>query len=959
MVNFTKSAVRGISLLGVLGTIVLLSHGVTSSARAQGNSSPEVRVWVQGTQGELEKAKFFIDGKEVTGTTQLEEPTWEVTVWIDSELSGGGAVRRLSDLLLSQLDLLGTVGSLQIVRADPDPSTVLAASTDREAIERSLYELYFRPETSDRIRHQRSQWLREPIANGASTRSTSEIRLLQTQRDELFSWLADQGPSPNPRLLLLLDEGIGLDPSAFYRSLEINENPPRTDQLIQVATSLGWMVAPVAVDEEQQGGLSYRATEETPVGFRVGLGGRKTPSELQPDPLADDDQIRVSGTLPVLQRIASATSAHVVTDTKSLRELLASLEHRHPVTLPWPADRRGQVLSLRVQRRNGKQLPATEWISPDPSHALAEMRIRRLLDQDEEGELPLQILVAPSDNGASQLVVQGAWSEVDYPFPSQVRISTALQLETEELVYRHDVVTPDAIDLGDLEHRSELQLPDSTATALVVVEDLATGSWGGAYAQFISSSLPQQGDLDLNALTREPTRKLRILPLATEGAIEGRVLVTAEASSEVNRVHFFLDGEPKEELRRRPFATKVRLGRGGARHIVEAVAFDASGEEIGRDFLVLNEAAETFWVRILSPDSGDHVGPVEVQAEVQVPSGETLERIDYYWRNELIATSRDEPHRKKILIPYSNPSGFIRVEAELQSGRTTEDVVLMNSARFGSQVQVEVVELFVVVTDNEGQPVRDLAPSAFEVLDAGVEQSVESVRLAQDLPLTVGLAIDSSGSLFAKLPRVQEAAANFVSGLSSGRDEAFLVGFGNRPRVVQASTRNLSRVAQSIGDLSAGGKTAVWEAVVLSLLQLEEVNGRKALVVFYDGDDEDENFSYRTALSIAKETGVPIYLIVMNNTAARTDGKGFRTRSFTGKLDRMAKAGGGRVYYVPTDANLQVIYESISEELRSHYLITYTPNATSNESVWRSVEVNVEGRGLEARTLSGYDSVRP
>jgi VWFA-related protein len=177
--------------------------------------------------------------------------------------------------------------------------------------------------------------------------------------------------------------------------------------------------------------------------------------------------------------------------------------------------------------------------------------------------------------------------------------------------------------------------------------------------------------------------------------------------------------------------------------------------------------------------------------------------------------------------------------------------------------------------------------------------------------------------------------------------------------VVQSSTNNLNRVATSIGDLSAGGRTAVWEAITLSLLQLQDVEGRKALVVFYDGDDEDEEFSYRTAFSLAKESGVPIYMIVMNNTAARTDGKGFRTRSFTGRLDRIARTGGGRVFYVPTDVDLEKIYAVISEELRSHYLITYSPEVETGGSVWRSIDVNVKGRGLHTRTLSGYDPIRP
>jgi Ca-activated chloride channel family protein len=589
------------------------------------------------------------------------------------------------------------------------------------------------------------------------------------------------------------------------------------------------------------------------------------------------------------------------------------------------------------------------------------MRVRGLLSERQEGDLPIQALIGTDPDRGAELLTRAEWSLIDAEAPpAWVRVSVALELDNGEFLFHHDVVRPTVLAGGDLEHRSAVSIPDDTRAAMVVFEALDRGTWGAGFAQLLPNrSLETLESGDLSSLAEAPSRRVRILPLEDGGTVEGRVAIRTEVGHEITKVTFFLDGEMQEERTTAPFETTVRLGRGGERHIVEAVAYDRDGREVGRDFLVLNAAADSFWVRITAPGSGDHVGAVNVEVELQVPDEETLDRVDYYWRNELIATSREAPHQRRLLIPFSNPSGFIRVEAQLASGRTTEDVVLMNSARFGAQVQVEVVELFVVVTDDSGQPVRNLDASAFQVIDSGHEQAVHDVRPAQDLPLTVGLAIDASGSLFAKLPRVQEAASSFVSRLSTGRDKAFLVGFGSRPRVVQSSTNNLNRVATSIGDLSAGGRTAVWEAITLSLLQLQDVEGRKAVVVFYDGDDEDEEFSYRTAFSLAKESGVPIYMIVMNNTAARTEGKGFRTRSFTGRLDRIARTGGGRVFYVPTDVDLEKIYAVISEELRSHYLITYSPEVETGGSVWRSIDVNVKGRGLHARTLSGYDPIRP
>ena len=146
---------------------------------------------------------------------------------------------------------------------------------------------------------------------------------------------------------------------------------------------------------------------------------------------------------------------------------------------------------------------------------------------------------------------------------------------------------------------------------------------------------------------------------------------------------------------------------------------------------------------------------------------------------------------------------------------------------------------------------------------------------------------------------------------------------------MSAATGDLDHVIEGIRSLEPTGNTAVWEGVVLSMLQLQEVAGRKALVVFYDGDDEDEDFSFTTSLKMAEKVGVPVYLIVMNNALARTGPSGFTTKHRAERLERMARTGGGKVYYVSTEADLGEIFTSIRDELRAHYLLTYYPEPSA------------------------------
>ena len=175
------------------------------------------------------------------------------------------------------------------------------------------------------------------------------------------------------------------------------------------------------------------------------------------------------------------------------------------------------------------------------------------------------------------------------------------------------------------------------------------------------------------------------------------------------------------------------------------------------------------------------------------------------------------------------------------------------------------------------------------------------------------------------MPDVKRAATAFLDSLEARRDRAFLVGFGTEARLVRAATYNLNAVRGGIGSLRPRGRTAVWGALSLALDQLEGLRGRKALVVFYDGDDQDSDSAFRQSLEQARRARVPVYLVLMNDEAARTDGRSFSTRTFVSKLERMARAGGGRVYYVRHDEDLAPIFASISRELRSHYLLTYYP----------------------------------
>jgi Ca-activated chloride channel family protein len=360
-------------------------------------------------------------------------------------------------------------------------------------------------------------------------------------------------------------------------------------------------------------------------------------------------------------------------------------------------------------------------------------------------------------------------------------------------------------------------------------------------------------------------------------------------------------------------------------------------------------------VRIVSPAGGKALGPVDVEVDLDLPRDRRLERLEIFWNEELAATLYGPPYRHRVNIPRERPVGYLRASARLDDGTTAEDAVLLNSTAVGERLDVRLVELYVVVTDRDGRPVRGLARNDFRLLQDGREQAIAGFDDAGASPLSLGLAFDSSASMFLKLPDVREAARTLLTGGLSSRDRALLVDFDSEPRLVTGMTGSLENVSAGLDTLVADGGSNLFEAIVFSLQKLQGVSGRKALVVYSDGIGEGEKTSYRTCIREARRSNIPIYLIVTNQRAAQAAESGILEPldGYAQRLHDLAAATGGRAFFVMPSQNLREVYASILQELRSQYLLTYYPRETAPE-VWRKVQVELKKRGFQARTVSGY-----
>ena len=416
---------------------------------------------------------------------------------------------------------------------------------------------------------------------------------------------------------------------------------------------------------------------------------------------------------------------------------------------------------------------------------------------------------------------------------------------------------------------------------------------------------------------------------------------------EVARVEFYLDGRPVLTKNRPPFEVELDLGPIPRLASVSAVAYDRAGNELDRKELDINIGRERFLVRLQPIGSTDRSqNRVRALCTVNVPTDRKLEKVEVYWNELLAATLYEPPFEAWMTVDDPNAVGYMRARAVLDDGAQAEDVQFVNAPQFLGDVRVEAVELPVTVLDKEGRPIEDLKAEEFEVLEEGVVQSVSHFARQQDLPIRVGLVIDTSGSMANTLSEVQRVVMGFLRDMLRPADRAFVVAFSERPALIEGFTANFAALERALISLKADRETALYDAVVYGLFQYSGVRGRRAMIALTDGEDNASRIDFDRAIEYARRSGVTIYTIAIDLPITKVEPRS--------QMRRLARLTGGEVFFLGRGAGLQKVYEQIDRELRSQYIVAYTSNAETAGTAFRRVTVNVKRPGVEVRTIAGY-----
>jgi Ca-activated chloride channel family protein len=448
-------------------------------------------------------------------------------------------------------------------------------------------------------------------------------------------------------------------------------------------------------------------------------------------------------------------------------------------------------------------------------------------------------------------------------------------------------------------------------------------------------------DIDSNAT------RLRIVPLPDDLLNGVQHIETMAVGSDIAAVEFYLDGKKVMTKRQPPFTLDLDFGEVPQVRRIRAVALNAKGEPITGDEINVNTGNDPFRVRIVSPRVAFKLrGATRVEMSVNVPEGKRLDHVELYLNQTRVATLFGPPYVQTIDVPPSEGVGYLRAVALLKDENQppVEDLVMINTPQFMEEVNVHLVELPTTVLRN-GRPINDLAEASFKVLDDGKPAKVAKFEHVTNLPLSIGLAIDTSASMQPRISEAQKAASNFFGNVMRAGDRAFLVSFDSQPQLIQRWSPRLSDVNAGLAKLRAEESTALYDAVVYSLYNFLGIKGQKALILITDGKDTSSKFSFDQALEYARRASVPIYAIGIGIGTTEVD-----TRY---KLGKFCSETGGDVYYIQQASDLNRVYNEIQNELRSQYILgIYPPDGVKPGSKWREVTVQVsEGK---AKTIRGY-----
>jgi Ca-activated chloride channel family protein len=260
------------------------------------------------------------------------------------------------------------------------------------------------------------------------------------------------------------------------------------------------------------------------------------------------------------------------------------------------------------------------------------------------------------------------------------------------------------------------------------------------------------------------------------------------------------------------------------------------------------------------------------------------------------------------------------------------------------RVASSLVEVYATVQDGDGHYVDGLSQDRFEIRDNGEAQPILTFDAVTE-PLSCAVLLDTTGSMAPVLPTVKTSVMRMIDDLRD-RDRIALFSFNTNLSRLQGFTTDRAAAKQAVLRTRASGATALFDSISAAAREIEKEDGKKALVLFTDGDDNASILNMRNGVQRAKRAGIPVYTIA--------EGDALNRKELMTQLKDIAESTGARLYEARKTSDITAIFLDITSDLKHTYMLQYK-EPPSSDSKWRTIEVRVGGvKSVKIRARQGY-----
>jgi Ca-activated chloride channel family protein len=346
---------------------------------------------------------------------------------------------------------------------------------------------------------------------------------------------------------------------------------------------------------------------------------------------------------------------------------------------------------------------------------------------------------------------------------------------------------------------------------------------------------------------------------------------------------------------------------------------------------------------ITSPADGSYItGAVLLQA--RAARADAVRQVTFFADGRSVCTVVHPPFECAWDAGTGLREHVIRAVASLADGSRAVTTSRTRSAGYTESVEVEVVQVTATVTGGDGKFVKGLTKDQFRVKEDGVAQRLTAFA-GENAPLELVVAVDISQSMTDAMATLKTAVRTFLTALRPS-DQVSLIAFNDNIFTLARRATDAQVRLKAVDRLAPWGGTALYDAMLTALNIVGKQPGRRALVVFSDGEDQNSVATLNRVRSRLETSDATIYTIGL--------GRSVRDKALAQILEKMSQMSGGRSFIVDEITALHAVFADIVEELSNQYLLSYASSNDKRDGTWRKIQVELADKQYHVRHRQGY-----